>query len=231
MRAPMLGFEDRYEVCDSGKIFHKNSGDEKYTFDKKGYKHFKNKVNGKNKQFSIHRVVWEAFNGLIPDGLVVDHINHKRDDNRLCNLQLLTPRENSSKSLVNKLGLPLGVRAERGSYAVRVGCNGFSYRVYSTPDLEKATRIATIAIELADKGATKKLETLTRRLKLRRCKYCGCLFVSTKANQVFCKRGHAKGFREVGRPMGGEYTGDCHHCGKKFTYKRKRSIVLMAWVV
>ena len=30
--------------------------------------------------------------------MVVDHINNKKDDNRLCNLQLLTPEDNSHKA-------------------------------------------------------------------------------------------------------------------------------------
>lgn len=45
----------------------------------------------------VHRLVWIAFKGDIPDGMVVDHINFKRDDNRIENLQLLTIEENSSK--------------------------------------------------------------------------------------------------------------------------------------
>ncbi len=51
--------------------------------------------NNKNrKYFRVHRLVFEAFNGIIPEGLEVDHINGIRDDNRLINLRLLTPKEN-----------------------------------------------------------------------------------------------------------------------------------------
>jgi len=42
----------------------------------------------------VHRVVWEAFNGPIPDRLEVNHKNLDRADNRLENLELLTHREN-----------------------------------------------------------------------------------------------------------------------------------------
>lgn len=56
-------------------------------------------VNGEcRKQCRIHRIVWIAANGVIPDGKVVDHINNDKTDNRLCNLQLLTPTENSIKA-------------------------------------------------------------------------------------------------------------------------------------
>lgn len=45
-----------------------------------------------------HRIVWETFNGEIPDGYEVDHINDVREDNRLCNLQLLTRLDNMRKA-------------------------------------------------------------------------------------------------------------------------------------
>ena len=49
-------------------------------------------LNGK--QLLAHRIVWKAFNGEIPEGMEVDHINTIRDDNRLENLRLTTPKEN-----------------------------------------------------------------------------------------------------------------------------------------
>lgn len=49
-------------------------------------------------QCRVNRVVWIAANGIIPDGYVVDHINNDKLDNRICNLQLLTPEENSHKA-------------------------------------------------------------------------------------------------------------------------------------
>lgn len=42
----------------------------------------------------LHRVVWEAFNGEIPEGMEIDHVNAIRDDNRLENLRLVTHKEN-----------------------------------------------------------------------------------------------------------------------------------------
>ena len=52
------------------------------------------KYGGKQKIYYAHRFVWECFNGLIPEGKVIDHINDDKVDNRLCNLQLLTQQQN-----------------------------------------------------------------------------------------------------------------------------------------
>lgn len=41
-----------------------------------------------------HRIIWEMFNGPIPKGMQVDHVNHIRCDNRLVNLRLVTHKEN-----------------------------------------------------------------------------------------------------------------------------------------
>lgn len=45
-----------------------------------------------------NRVVWISANGIIPDGMVVDHVNNDKLDNRLENLQLLSPEDNSHKA-------------------------------------------------------------------------------------------------------------------------------------
>ena len=57
----------------------------------------KHRQNGQ-KCHSVHRFVYECFNGIIPDGKVIDHVNNIKDDNRLCNLQLMSHQENCEKS-------------------------------------------------------------------------------------------------------------------------------------
>ena len=46
------------------------------------------------KRYQIHCFVWECFNGLIPDGKFIDHVNNYKADNRICNLQLMTQQQN-----------------------------------------------------------------------------------------------------------------------------------------
>ena len=48
----------------------------------------------KCRHFVAHRIIWEMHNGPIPKGMQVDHINHIRDDNKLCNLRLVTHADN-----------------------------------------------------------------------------------------------------------------------------------------
>ena len=52
---------------------------------------YKNSI---QKWYQVHRIVWEAFNGSIPEGLQVNHINEIKTDNRLENLNLMTCKEN-----------------------------------------------------------------------------------------------------------------------------------------
>ena len=56
----------------------------------------------KRKTYSVHRFVWDCayacLHGVIPDGKVIDHVNDNKEDNRLCNLQLMTQQENCKKS-------------------------------------------------------------------------------------------------------------------------------------
>ena len=42
----------------------------------------------------VHRIVYTWFHGESPEGLVIDHINNIKTDNRIENLQAITPGEN-----------------------------------------------------------------------------------------------------------------------------------------
>ena len=47
----------------------------------------------KPKNYLQHRFVYEVFKGVIPSCFEVDHINEIKFDNRIKNLQLLTPQK------------------------------------------------------------------------------------------------------------------------------------------
>ena len=52
-------------------------------------------------KYLAHRVIWEMFNGVIPKGKVIDHINNNSDDNRIENLQCISQKKNIER--VDKL--------------------------------------------------------------------------------------------------------------------------------
>lgn len=59
-----------------------------------------------------HRMIWEHFNGPIPVGLQINHINGVKTDNRLQNLELVTPSENTKHAY--KTGLASAKGAKNG---------------------------------------------------------------------------------------------------------------------
>jgi len=62
------------------------------------------------KHKDVHLLVAESFLGHCKNnGFVVDHINNIQNDNRVCNLQLITQRENTTKDKKRKVDLPNGV--------------------------------------------------------------------------------------------------------------------------
>lgn len=94
-------YEGLYEISDMGRV--RSIRDRvKYLRNTKqpnGYEIIGLFRDRKQKQFMVHRLVWEAFNGTIPDGMQIDHINTVRDDNRLVNLRVVTPKENSNNPI------------------------------------------------------------------------------------------------------------------------------------
>lgn len=66
--------------------------------DVKGYRVVSIRNGATKLQCRVHRIIWISQNGVIPNGYCIDHINNDKSDNRIKNLQLLTPGQNSSKA-------------------------------------------------------------------------------------------------------------------------------------
>lgn len=61
-----------------------------------------------NRQYCVHRIIYELYFGKIPEGLVVDHINQDSFCNKINNLRAITQvknQRNSKKRKTNKSGV------------------------------------------------------------------------------------------------------------------------------
>ena len=83
-------------------------------------------TNGKKKVIHTHKLMAITYLNHKPSGLleVVDHINNDRRDNRLENLQLITNRENVSRS--RNRDLPTGVDYSGSRFMSRIYTDGKS---------------------------------------------------------------------------------------------------------
>ena len=63
---------------------------------------------GKAHSSYYHIFMWEHFNGEVPDGMQINHIDENKENNCIWNLELLTPKENcnygnrTAKNIANR---------------------------------------------------------------------------------------------------------------------------------
>ena len=99
------GYENLYEASNWGRIRSLKYGKVrilKPVKTKDGYLRVVLHKDGIAKTFLVHRLVWETFNGTIPDGHEINHINEDKTDCSLVNLNLLTHKANSDWGTRNK---------------------------------------------------------------------------------------------------------------------------------
>jgi hypothetical protein len=97
------------------------------------------------KTFQVHTLVWDHFSNKKRDGhkLIPDHINENKLDNRFENLQLLTARQNLTKSFLkkkNKSSKYVGVSLDKKSlrWRAHIMINGINRQIGSFKTEEEA---------------------------------------------------------------------------------------------
>lgn len=98
------------------------------------------------KHLLAHRVVWMLNFGVIPEGLVIDHINRDPSDNRIENLRAVTTSVNNANSKVRSHCVSgekhVAVDKRTGRFTVRIRRK--SYGTYGTLAEAIAIRDAVI---------------------------------------------------------------------------------------
>ena len=66
---------------------------------------------GKTHDIYYHIIMWEYFNGMIPDGLQINHKDENKGNNCISNLELMTPKDNinygsrTEKNIISRNGV------------------------------------------------------------------------------------------------------------------------------
>ena len=117
----------------NGKLYNKiprgrsvKANTEAGKIDSHGYRDVR--VKGIN--YRVHRIIWTMLKGNIPEGKVIDHINSKKLDNRIENLQVVTTSFNNKRRDIGK-----GWYFRNGVYEAQKNFNSKKYHLgrYKTP--------------------------------------------------------------------------------------------------
>jgi len=118
---PAFQYEDAYAVSDHGRVMRTKRGPHtrpglilKLSKGRNNYQRAGLRNNTPLKLIQVHRLVWQSFNGPIPAGLQINHLNGVTNDNRLSNLEVCTASENNLHAFRN-LGRKPNLNPNHGS--------------------------------------------------------------------------------------------------------------------
>ena len=128
-------FNELFEYQD-GKLLNKKTKHIYRNEDRDGYI----RVRVLGREFKAHRIIWELFNGPIPEGMLIDHKDGNSRNNLIDNLRLATRQQNNSNSNKNKHHtLPKGITLNlSGKYRARITHKGITYSLGTFKTVEEA---------------------------------------------------------------------------------------------
>lgn len=164
------GFEGLYQASNLGRVkslkrFRKGKNDclvsvkekiKKSVIDRYGYYQVVLCKNSIKKAYLVHRLVFKAFNGSIPEGLQVNHINEIKTDNRLENLNLMTAKENCNWGSRNERSTKKRINGKCSKPVLQFDLNDNLVKEYpSIMQVERETGFANQYISACCKGRYK----------------------------------------------------------------------------
>lgn len=144
------GFEGKYQASNQGRI--KSINNRRHTGGyilspvKNTYDYYQVFLydNGKRKLCLVSRLVYSAFNGPIPKDMQVNHINENTLDNRLCNLNLMSRKENCNWGTRNER-MTAAITLLKGKPVIQLTQDGEIVNHYpSIAEAEKITGVKSI---------------------------------------------------------------------------------------
>lgn len=152
----------------------------------------------------MHRYVWEFYNGAIPSGFDVHHIDHNVDNNDISNLELLSKHDHQ---ILHGKEQTEETRAKKKANADRIR------------DLTKAWHRSEEGRNWHKEHYEQMKEKLYVLNKYN-CLVCGKEFQSTKIGAKFCCNAHKSKYR---RMLGLDLiVKTCPICGKEFKTNKFR---------
>ena len=123
-------------VSNTGRVIDNTGLDKNQDTDSEGYKRVSLTINSEHKHIRVHRLVAEAFLDNPFNKPFVNHKNGKKDDNRACNLEYCTARENSL--LASKNGQ---LRSGKGKTPIIAVCEMDGTHAFYESQAEAAKRM------------------------------------------------------------------------------------------
>jgi DNA-cytosine methyltransferase len=119
-----------------------------------GYIVHKLYIDGRKIMIKAHQIIWFIHNGIIPEKLMIDHINRDKKDNRLSNLRLVTASENALNKEFKKLKVTSAMEIE----FIELYENGYTaFQIAELYGLSKQTIYNVINSKKLDKDRIKAL--------------------------------------------------------------------------